>query len=256
MTICRGLIRATAGSTLDRSLETHAESEGEVDEQAAGFYASVLVQNLQKMCTQQVADLLALPDGTAGATIIEKLLRIATHIANLQRAGGDIRIASGTTGLIRELDKEALLDEKCLDTRDASARQLVFTIIGWTTMLYTPVLDLTSLDLCVMRDGGTCVTETKTPVEVASRSMLQLLCNFGNILPVKERQSVESSESEDLLSPSSLCAASLYKTGKISIKWVMSCSAHLDFDQTEKELSLFCIPSSCKIHMKEGTALE
>ena len=241
---------------LDRSLETHVESEGEMDEQAAGFYASILVQHFQKMCIKEVADLLALPDGTTGTIILEKLLQIATHIANTQRAGGDIRIASKSTGLVRELVKGALLDEKCLDAWDASARQLVFTIIGWTTMLYTPILDLSSLDLCVIRDGGTCVTETKTPVEVASRSMLQLLCSFGSLLPGKERQSAESNVSEDLLSRSSLCAASLYKTGEISIKWVMSCSAHLDFDETEKELSLFCIPSFCKIHRKKGTTLE
>ena len=244
------------GSQFNEHLKASAEPEDRLVEQATRIYTSALVQRIKGLCNKDVASLIAIPDEKDGVVILEKVVRTATRITKYQREVRDMSIARNTGGLIQELVKEHFLDKECLEVQNPAARQLVFTIIGWTTMLYTPKPDLSSLELRIIPDGVTCITETTTPVEVASRSMLQLLCRFGEMLPGKENPPAQQSEVDDLLTCSSLCAASLYKTSGITIKWVMSCGAHLDFDHKEKKLSVFCMPSFCKIHCKDGTALE
>lgn len=131
-----------------------------------------------------------------------------------------------------------------------SARQLVFASIGWISMLYIPVPDLSGAAFGILEPAATVPLRQslhhlsnswKRPVGAMFRTMGVLPISCPVVPPVHKGSQVTGKP----LSVSNLCYWSLRKTGKLSIAWIDSMTDHCAFDATRKELKLFRFPAFC-----------
>lgn len=137
-------------------------------------------------------------------------------------------------------------------------RLLVFSILGWQSMLYLPSFNTCSLnELAIHQDieqpNSKLVFDTfKISADLADRPMAVLLKGFGNLLPARRRDSIGVASEITMLasswvplSPSELNAHLLHILLRIEIRWVDILALHLDYDKSTKTLSLFRYPSIC-----------
>jgi hypothetical protein len=195
-------------------------------------------------------------DATAPAHM--RLVAVITQIIQRFRNGSNFSIDGHHDGLIQYLIICGILDERCADDLNHAARQLIFTLIGWTFMLYMPQpIFSDNVNLRIENIGLSCFEEIVQPLEVCEGSFLELVCGFGKVFPWKEypRASPEHEQSDQLLT-SNLNVCALSKQFNITIKWVTCFSAHLDFDSAKRQLSLFCLPSFCVLYECNASALE
>ena len=169
--------------------------------------------------------------------------------------------ASSVDSIIRCLLQRDILRQGDDPTSIGYARNLVFAIIGWQTMLYHP--DMGSCDhgqlaiadetnghcdhahLCLRQDQSAC-----------KRPLCEFLKGFGVMLPCRNFGAAFSDEDKEAfrkcsnLSSSSLNAHLLTKVGRIHIKWTDVLACHLELDRTTNTLYLFRYPSFCAVHLQ------
>ena len=137
-----------------------------------------------------------------------------------------------------------------------AARNLIFTVLGWQTMLFTPEIGTCpagELAIADEMDGyhGQGQIILKQDHSACKRSMHQFLMGFGVLLPPPrfrpEGVSHKKSSGEDprTVQSTSLNASLLKNIGGITIRWIDSLPLHLELDQTSKVLYLFRYPSFC-----------
>lgn len=196
---------------------------------------------------------------------IDTLARIAAEIALYMGAQEQFNIDSA----IEHLADKGLIAKKCGGdmTSVRAARQLIFAILGWITMLYVPKLQPQvypsdkNMPFNVETEGLSRFLTAAQPNEMAQRPFIELLLGFGNILPFGtgafegDINIFPTDFSDKSLHVSNLNASTLARIGKIKITWVECVSAHLDFDPAQGLLSLFCLPSFCVLHCSESTAI-
>ncbi|KAI1147479.1 hypothetical protein F4825DRAFT_148872 [Nemania diffusa] len=195
-------------------------------------------------------------DSAGSSTTSEMIATVAEHIGCEWRRRGTIRI-SGRQGLVTQLVESRCFEEAALTIHHNLACQVIFTVIGWISMLYSPIVSPKDAStLVIERDGPTSIDTTVQPVMNCQKSFLDILGTFGTILPrngpMKEQNPKETGV---LLMPKTFNAMILRQLG-VTINWVTSMSAHLDFDSKRLKLSLFCLPSFCEIHQGGGTIYE
>ena len=154
-------------------------------------------------------------------------------------------------GLIRiENDVEAL----------GCARNFVFAIIGWQTMLYRPDMGACSpaqLAIVDETDGHRgqahmCLRQNQT---ASKKALHEFLLGFGVLLPCHNFSALASEEDKKALrelssvSSASFNAHLLTRVGGIHIKWTDSLACHLELDPTSNTLYLFRYPSFCIINL-------
>ena len=168
--------------------------------------------------------------------------------------------ASSVDSIVRCLLQREILRQVDEPTSISCARNLVFAIIGWQTMLYHP--DMGSCDhgqlaiadetnghsdhahLCLKQDQSAC-----------KRPLCEFLKGFGVMLPCRNFSAVFSEEDKEAfrkcsnLSSSNLNAHLLTKVGRIHIKWTDVLACHLELDRTTNTLYLFRYPSFCAVHL-------
>jgi hypothetical protein len=173
----------------------------------------------------------------------------------MQASAGDCSIDNIVTRLLNEQlirmdDDEAL----------GRARNLVFTIVGWQTMLYRP--DMGSYpqgQLCIVdeTDGhrGHAYMNLQQD-QGASRSPLhEFLMGFGVLLPCRNFSALATDDdkkalaTKNVVSPDSFNAHLLTSVGGFHIKWTDSLACHLEFDPDSNTLYLFRFPTFCAIHL-------
>jgi hypothetical protein len=136
------------------------------------------------------------------------------------------------------------------------ARNLIFAILGWQTMLFLPELGTCSsneLAIADEMDGyrGQGHIIFRQDQSACKRPLHQFLMGFGVLLPpsnfrpagVHDRP--DNCESSKSIQPASFNASLLESIGGITFKWVDNLSLHMELEQNMKVLYLFRYPSFC-----------
>ena len=195
-----------------------------------------------------------LKDQVTWMTVFSKLWQEVTHGALIRNSSVD--------SIIEHLYQCQLLQEVPDEVALAQAKNLVFSIIGWQTMLYKP-------------DNGSC-----SPSEIAisdetdghrfasqynlrqdsSKTMKPLdefLHGFGLLLPERDFFP-HTAEDQDVLkeiihvSSISFNAKLLSRVGKLHIKWTDVLACHLELDISSNTLYIFRYPSFCLANLSES----
>lgn len=149
-----------------------------------------------------------------------------------------------------------------------TARNLVFTIIGWQTMLYRADLrSCAQVQLAIVdeMDGHTgqanmCLKQSQT---CCKKSMHEFLLGFGVLLPPRNFAALDVKENEQAFKEirsadiATFNAHLLTSIGGLNIKWIDSLACHLDLDRDSNTVFLFRYPSFCatNICVEKETAL-
>jgi len=140
------------------------------------------------------------------------------------------------------------------------ARNLVFAIIGWQTMLYKPDIGSCSraqLAIVDETDGyrGHAYMHLRQDQSASRKALHEFLMGFGVLLPCYNFSALASDDDKRALittktvSPESLNAHLLNSAGGIYIKWTDSPACHLEFDASSSTLYLFRFPTLCAINL-------
>lgn len=137
-----------------------------------------------------------------------------------------------------------------------TCRTLVFAILGWQTMLYTPSFGTSPPKQFAIGDdldgyrGQTFLVLRQDQV-CAKRHLSSLLMGFGLLLPPpntcvsedpEERQAFESIR---VVQSGELNAFLLQSIAHVRIKWIDVLAPHLEFNKATNTLYLFRYPSFC-----------
>jgi hypothetical protein len=132
------------------------------------------------------------------------------------------------------------------DQRDLP-RQLIFALLGWTSMLYTPASKPTDRFFCIKIPVAlTSFTTVEQSVDLARRPIKILFRALDVWLPFN-LSSGEDSDTAPSLEASQLQYSALGHVSNISLRWVDSLESHLRFDATLKQLMIFRYPSFAAI---------
>lgn len=150
----------------------------------------------------------------------------------------------------------------------ANARNLVFTMIGWQTMLYRSDLrscPRTQLAIADEMDGhkGQANMCLKQSQACCKKSMHDFLLGFGVLLPPRNFTVSEVSENKQAFKEIRIADAAAFNAhlltslGGLSIKWIDSIACHLDLDRDSNTVFLFRYPSFCAANnfIEKATAL-
>lgn len=182
---------------------------------------------------------------------------------------GLFKIMTIVAGIISDSEKpslesiaEQLVEQHLLvDPKNGSATNnyhLVFTLIGWLTMLYSPSEDLHSGQATVILPRDTSGEKTSTEVftsfskpldELDGLALHQMIKQFGQLIPgnflSSQSISIVDVFSEQLVM-SCLNFMAVSKVAGIRVVFTECLSLHLDFDEKAQVLKLFRFPSFCK----------
>ena len=134
-------------------------------------------------------------------------------------------------------------------------RLLIFTILGYQSMLYLPAFDICSpYELAISnnhRSNGELFSDpSKISVQMAERPLYLFLREFGDVLPRRmNNQSVQGNENYNdtvTLCPPEFNAHLLGILLRISFRWVDTLGLHLHYDKASRTLSIFKYPSFCQ----------
>ncbi|KAJ9648288.1 hypothetical protein H2201_000590 [Coniosporium apollinis] len=162
--------------------------------------------------------------------------------------------------IVTHLVEEGLLQSQSGAEALVSAKNLVFAVIGWQTMLYKPDMhscpagQLAIADemdghqgqahMCLKQNGSAC-----------KRHIHELLLGFGVLLPPRNFHAPASPEDNAAFNelktaaPATFNAHLLTSIGGIDIKWTDSLACHLEFDKNSNTLFLYRYPSFCVAHL-------
>ena len=156
-------------------------------------------------------------------------------------------------GVVADLEAKNLLTT----TNEAHffAHQLVFIITGFITMLYEPSLE-PQIDTLAITNGTTespkappNLTWTVYNLEKADMTDIPVNVLLKHLStpdgPIPHQANKGSRVEQDALEASNLCYYTLTAMANIKIKWVPNICEHLEFNQREKVLKIFCFPSFC-----------
>ncbi|KAL8736415.1 MAG: hypothetical protein Q9166_000207 [cf. Caloplaca sp. 2 TL-2023] len=139
------------------------------------------------------------------------------------------------------------------------ARNFVFAVLGWQTMLYWPALGICppqQLAVADEQDGyrGQAFMALKQNHLATKRPIHEFLMGFGILLPpvnyctstnLDERRAFEDLKN---IGPDMFNAFLLDSIGHFKIKWVDVMSCHLEFDERTNTIFLFRFPSFCAVN--------
>ena len=140
------------------------------------------------------------------------------------------------------------------DKSTSKMNQLVFMILGWLSMLYSPSTDPAYGKLQIKEEavGGRARLSRPRAVDQdfnqAYQPIRHLLRMFGDITPlVLSRQNTFRGlpESREQLIHSYLSYHTLSRVCGIRIEWVDTLNAHLDLVESRRVLKVFRFPSFC-----------
>ena len=164
----------------------------------------------------------------------------------------------GKAGISIDEIIQHLQDEKVLaDTADAlnAQRLLIFTILGYQSMLYLPAFNVCPLSELAMgqhqkEDNELFFIMNKVSADLAERPLHVLLKRFGGVLPRRKDGGAfhlndNSTSTWVPLRPSETNAYLLWSLLDINIHWVDTLGLHLQYDKSTKTLSLFKYPTFC-----------
>ncbi|KAF2678547.1 hypothetical protein K458DRAFT_316608 [Lentithecium fluviatile CBS 122367] len=174
-------------------------------------------------------------------------------------------IQASTTNASIDSIVTRLLEDKLIMVNDdvetlSCARNLVFAIIGWQTLLYKPdpgscpPTQFAVTDEC---DGhrGLAFMDLRQDQYASSKPLHEFLMGFGVLLPCPNFNALASDDKRSLakikaLSSDSFNAHLLANVGGVHVKWTDSLACHLEFDSDSNSLYLFRFPTFCAIILR------
>ncbi len=170
--------------------------------------------------------------------------------------------------LIRRLASNNTLVLSSDSTALANARNLVFTVIGWQTMLYrSDIRSCPQVQIAIAdeMDGykGQANMCLKQSQNCCKKSMHDFLLGFGILLPPRNFAASEVTENKRAFKEIRLADVAIFNAhfltsiGGLNIKWIDSLACHLDLDPDSNTLFLFRYPSFCAttICLEKETAM-
>ncbi|KAL8993730.1 MAG: hypothetical protein Q9169_006127 [Polycauliona sp. 2 TL-2023] len=161
--------------------------------------------------------------------------------------------------ITEHLVKKGVLEVTTRKESHLEARNFVFAVLGWQTMLYRPALGICppqQLAVADEQDGyrGQAFMTLKQHHLSTKRPIHELLMGFGILLPpanyctstdLEERRAFDDLKTigSDIFN-----AFLLDSIAHVKFKWVDVVSCHLEFDERTNTLFLFRFPSFCAVH--------
>ncbi len=205
-----------------------------------------------------------LPEGENNLQLREAslLTRIFLEVARMTRS----EYGASIDGVLDQLTTLGLItsSENTCDNLQA-CRTLVFAILGWQTMLFTPSFGTSPPTQFAINDDldgyrGQSFLVLKQDQIGAKRHFSDLLMGFGLILPPPNTcvsevpEEIDAFESITTIEPGELNAHLLQSIAHIRIKWVDVLAPHLEFNKATNTLFLFRYPSFCFANLPAETA--
>ncbi|KAE8443930.1 hypothetical protein EG329_001240 [Mollisiaceae sp. DMI_Dod_QoI] len=212
-------------------------------QQEAQVYLFYVGESLRKVPESSMAILLP-PESDATVSGLSRILKLLTGLC--QALASKPRISLDGVALF--LQEKHIIPVDCMSTDEKRKETLqgIFCLVGFVTMLYLPVWPplgpLPQQDqLRIYSENVPCVRNLSQPIEKSARPIQTIRLGFGEIIPARE-------DSDTTLYVSNMNAATLLNVGKIDIKWVHTIGSHLDFDESNRLLMVFFLPSFCKLN--------
>jgi len=142
-------------------------------------------------------------------------------------------------------------------------RTLVFAILGWQTMLYTPSFGTSPPKQLAINDDldgyrGQAFLVLKQDQVCAKRHLSALLMGFGLLLPPSntcvsdDPEEGQAFNSITSIQSGELNAFLLHSIAHVRIKWIDVLAPHLEFNKATNTLYLFRYPSFCAASLPSG----
>ncbi|QRD81572.1 hypothetical protein F9C07_1185037 [Aspergillus flavus] len=183
------------------------------------------------------------------------LLRVYLGVARMMKEGKALRVDDIVAQLqLSHIFRVVPVEQTCFQ------RVLVFTVLGWQTMLWEPIWDAanpTQMTVAQLMDGyesRTFMAYTQDH-RCARLPMHEFLLGFGYLLPTKSTDR-QSSESFATVHAKQFNMSLLATIGGIKIRWIDTLGAHLEFDNRTKTLFLFRFPSFCAANLEKDLSGE
>ncbi|OTA95612.1 hypothetical protein M434DRAFT_379323 [Hypoxylon sp. CO27-5] len=181
-------------------------------------------------------------------TYLERQFRTCSKIVSLIRSSTTQTTIDDIVKQLYDFFKRPTFTDH---THENVLRHLIFAVIGWSTMLYTPTFELAGSDFSTTTKYQNTQEFKKHPVthvtDSSRRPIGALLRNYGFIPIICPLGAKPSGGSPTLLSVPHMNFYSLSKIGDVTIAWVDDLSEHCKFDRYSrtKQLKLFRLPSLC-----------
>lgn len=187
---------------------------------------------------QQSVNYLLYPGYEQGLSTNERLFCVLANVAHVLNTNG----SSSTKDVIDVLVEKRIFNDCSMGQASVEAQSLIFTILGWLTMLYQPHVPFDTTQLLIDSQNFKKFVTDFQPLGQALRPITEMLSVFGPVLPTPSIH-----EAGQSLQASQLDASILRKIGGLTIRWVDSFSAHFHLDLTTKQLYMFRLPSYCRL---------
>jgi hypothetical protein len=188
---------------------------------AASLQVSWLISYLGRL-QNSISD--ALPPDAATTGLYAALFNAMKAISRIIQSDNSISFKDLVDGLVTE--GLIVVSSNGASSGDDPSQSLVQSLLGCMTMLYLGA------------------TGEMAGFEV-DRPILEFLHKLGALIP-----SLPSDNSRLVeLHVSNLNVQTLMDIGELTINWTTLIGDHLKFDPSTQVLSLFCLPSFCKLHM-------
>lgn len=159
-------------------------------------------------------------------------------------------------GVVAHLVESDILELGSDPNAIIAAKNLIFAVIGWQTMLYQadmhscPPEQLAIQSQMGIHQGQAhmCLKQNHSSCK---RRMHEFLLGYGLLLPPRNFEGLGSVEDKKAfaefksVSPDSFNAYLLSSIGDVTIEWVDSLSCHMEFNSHLNKLFLFRYPSFC-----------
>ncbi|RFU25599.1 hypothetical protein B7463_g10738, partial [Scytalidium lignicola] len=137
-----------------------------------------------------------------------------------------------------------------------SAKNLVFAVIGWQTMLYQPdIRSCPPIQVSIADDTNGYKGQARVSLKqnhiACKKPIHEFLLGFGMLLPPRNFSILESPEDKadfnslKTTTPDTFNLSLLTSLGEVTIEWTESLACHLEFDKYSKTLFIFRYPSFC-----------
>jgi hypothetical protein len=257
----QSLLEAVTGDSFDNISSTILYSGSPTAAPYAEWIQLQVRNFINRPTTANLERILRGDNGSANDTLKEAtadengLILVLTEVAKLLNASESWSIDALARALV---EKRVLKPYADKSNEQKEVYRLIFIGIGWLCLLYLPTFGIAESEFRfdIEVEGKNCFSLASQSIDRARRPFAEVLRGFGSVLPRRKEdndirhasQHSSSPSGKDILNVSMMNAATLWKVGGIRISWTATVSAHLDFDEETRTLSLFRLPSFCVIN--------
>ncbi|KAH6839442.1 hypothetical protein B0I37DRAFT_386455 [Chaetomium sp. MPI-CAGE-AT-0009] len=182
-------------------------------------------------------------------TPYEKTIQLCYEMTHVLREHGAISI----NRLLQKLQQRGTIRADLDLSYCSAAHTLVFSLLGWLSLLYVPAIQDQSDELRINLQATQLAIRDTVSTEMVGRPVDELLRSFGELLPLRNigrvnaGLQIETQPRRAMLEVSHLNVSTMKDMANMQIIWVDSLSEHLAFDPITPSVSIFKCPSFCQL---------